>query len=310
MADEMGRWLRAPLRAALGDRYGEFELSFLSRADAVTDGTTILLLRDTDGKPRAVVLCSAPTAPSMVERSMKRARRAKKTLGTDLGDQILVPLLEGNAMGLSYAVLPFCKSLSKYRLIRRFQCWQLQQPVFDWLWRANEHTLLDVEPDSLDRNFAEPLRRITALKPALSDRLLAAAERAGERLLAGKWKPRHVLMHGDFWTGNILIRSADDTCGQKTWRDRFVIIDWPDSETRGYAMFDLIRMAQSMRLHPRHLRNEVSRHCRLLQCELADATSYLLAALGHIFMNLENFPVDRFTLMADSCYEALVRIQN
>lgn len=87
--------------------------------------------------------------------------------------------------------------------------------------------------------------------------------------------------------------------------DRFVIIDWAGSEIYGYAMYDLVGLAQSMRLNARNLRREVVRHCRLLRCEPADATSYLVAALGHIAMNLERFPIDRYAHMAESCFATL-----
>jgi hypothetical protein len=287
-ANEIGRRLSGPLGAALGHRYGNLDISLLSQADTVADGTTVLLLRDSGGQARAVALCSAPASPSMVERAIGRARKAKEILGASIGAPILDPLLEGTVMGLSYAVLPYCNSLSDYRPVWWLQRALLRRPIFDWLWRANERTIRDIDPVSADQSFAEPLRRILSLKPVLSDGLLAAAETAGERLLARKWTPKHVLMHGDFWRGNILIRSADDAIKQKNWRDRFAIVDWPGSEVRGYAMFDLIRMAQSMRLSPRHLRNEVTRHCHLLQCEPVDAMSYLLTALGHIHMNLEH----------------------
>lgn len=306
-ADEFGRWLNDPLREALSDQYGRLKLSFLYQAGAVTDGTTVLLLRDLAGQSRAVVLCSAPSSPGMVERAMNRARQAKEILGTTIGAPILNSLLEGSVMGLSYAVLPYCKALSGYKPLWWIQRALLRRPIFDWLWHANERTVRDVDPAAVDQSFAEPLRRIVSQKPLLSDRLLAAAETAGERLLARKWTPRHVLMHGDFWKGNVLIRSADDAIEQKNWRDRFAIIDWPGSEVRGYAMFDLIRMAQSMRLSSRRLRNEMMRHCHLLQCEPVDAMSYLLAALGHIFMNLEKFPIDRYAHMAESCFETLAR---
>jgi hypothetical protein len=306
-ADELGRWLTGPLGAALCDRYGGFELSLLSQADTVADGTTVLLLRDSAGQSRAVVLCSAPASPGMVECAMGRARKAKEILGASIGTPILDPLLEGGVMGLSYAVLPYCRSLSKSRPVWWIQRALLRPPIFDWLWRANERTVRDVNPAAIDQSFAEPLRRIQLMKSVLSDRLLAAAEMAGERLHAEKWTPKHVLMHGDFWTGNILIRSVDDAAEQKNWRHRFAIIDWAGSEVRGHAMFDLIRMAQSIRLSPRRLRSEVARHCHLLRCEPVDAMSYLLAALGHILMNLEHFPIDLYARMAESCFMTLAR---
>jgi hypothetical protein len=59
------------------------------------------------------------------------------------------------------------------------------------------------------------------------------------------------------------------------------------------------------RLNVRNLSREVNRHCHLLGCERVDATSYLIAALGHIAMNLEHFPMENYTNMAESCYATL-----
>ena len=302
--NELSRWLIGPLADALGDRYGKLELSLLSHGNAVEDGTTVLLLCDSVGQSRAVVLCSSPITPDMVQRAMNRAHQVKLTLGRSIGFPILDPLAQGSVRGLSYAVLPYCNALSESRPAWWIQRTLLRPLIFDWLLRATECTVHDVEPAAIDRRFIEPLRRLASLK-SINDRLRTAAGRAAERLDTGGWTPRHVLMHGDLWKGNILIRTANRTVEQRRWHDRFVIIDWAGSEIHGYAMYDLVRLAQSMRLSAKRLRSEVVRHCRLLRCEPVDAMSYLLAALGHIAMNLEHFPVDRYAHMTESCFTTL-----
>lgn len=302
--DDLRKWLVDPLAKALSDRYGKVELSLLSHKNTVPDGTTVLLLRDSAGQSRAVVLCSAPTSPNMVQRAMKRAGEAKVILGPLIGSPILDTLAEGKVRGLSYAVLPFCTGLSDFRPVWWIQCELLRPLIIEWLWRATESTVRDVEAGAIHKYFVHPLRHLVSLE-SISGRLRTAAERAIERLSAGMWTPRHVLMHGDLWKHNILMRTANRAAEQRRWRDRFVIIDWAGSEIRGYAMYDLVRLAQSMRLHSRSLRTEVDRYCRLLQCEQSDAMSYLVGALGHISMNLEHFPMDRYSFMAESCITTL-----
>ena len=73
----------------------------------------------------------------------------------------------------------------------------------------------------------------------------------------------------------------------------------------GYALYDLVRLAQSMRTGRRFLRTELERHCRVLQCEPADAQSYLITALGHIAMHLEYLPMERYLRLAKSCFTTL-----
>jgi hypothetical protein len=292
---------------SLGDRFGKLEFSLLSQNQAVVDGTTVLLLRDPVGQSRAVVLCSAPIAPDMVQRAMNRARQAKAILGRLTGVPILDPLAEGSVQGLSYAVLPYCHALSGSRPVWWVQRALLRPVILDWLWRATDCTVRDVEPSAIDRSFAEPLRHI-ALQRSINSRLQTAAALAADRLNAGTWTPKHVLMHGDLWKGNILVREENNGIERQNWRSRFVIIDWAGSEIHGYALFDLVRFAQSMRMSAGKLRNEVDRHCRLLRCETVDAMSYLMAALGNVLMNLDHFPVDRYARMADSCIITLEQI--
>lgn len=301
-ADELSLWLTVPLADALASRYGKLHATSLSGGDMVADGTTVLLLSDSSKRPQAVVLCSAPIAPDMVQRAMHRAHQAKMALGELNGALILDTLAEGRIHGLSYAVLPYCNSISKLRAIRWTQRALLRPLMFDWLMRVTQSTMKCVEPAGIEFAFAEPLRRLTCLE-MISDSLRAAAEHAAARLDRGAWLPRHVLMHGDLWQGNILIRTAGSSA--QRWRDRAVVTDWAGSKLDGHAIYDLIRLAQSMRLPIKDLRRQLVRHCHLLQCEPADARSHLLAALGGIMMSLEHFPMDRYTRMAESCLATL-----
>lgn len=304
--EDLSRWLYAPLADGLGGLYGKLEVSLLSRNTAVADGTTVLLIRDSTGQPRAVALCSSPVSPRLVERAMDRARQAKAQLGAPTGDRILDPLAEGSVQGISYAVLPYCNSLSKSRLVGPIQHAFLRPLIFDWLWCVSERTVRDVEPAAIDRSFSGPVRTMASLA-TVSDGVRAAAKQAAERLDAGVWTPRHVLMHGDLWIGNVLIRRASCDVEQRRWRDGFVVIDWAGSEIHGYALYDLVRFAISIRLNASSLRREVGRYCRLLRCEPTDARSYLVAALGHLANNLDRFPIDRYASMAESCLTTLER---
>lgn len=226
---DLVRLLEEPLADALSPRYGKLEISFLSRASMVADGTTVLLLRDSAGRRRAVALCSAPAAPDMVRRAMNRARKAKAILGASMGAPILDPLAEGSVGGLSYAVLPYCNKLSELRAIWWPQRALLRPSILDWLARVTKCTMRGAEPATTYRDFAERLRRMVSLKP-LSQGMRAAAKWSAARLDCGAWTPRHVLMHGDMSKGNILVRPANGTAERWTWRERFIIIDWGGSE--------------------------------------------------------------------------------
>ena len=302
--EEMVRRLAEPLAGALGGRTGVGGVSLLCPLGSVADAVMKLLVRDAAGRRRAVVLCSPPVSPALVEGALARAREAQSTLGHSLGAVILTPLAEGRVFGLSFAVLPYCKPLSDFSPLWRFQRALLRPAVFEWLWRITAHTVADVEPGNVDGRFVEPLRHVASLK-AMSDPVRAAAGRAADGLDQGAWTPRFVLTHMDLWKGNILI---DVTCARaaaRRWCDRFVVIDWPAAQIHGYAMFDLIRLARSMQLSRRQLRTEMERHCRVLDCEPSHAPTHLLAALGHIGMCLEHFPLKRYVRMSEACYTTL-----
>ncbi len=295
------------LADTLGERFGPLDISRLSQAVDVADGTTVFLLRDAQDRPRAVILCASPVAPGMIQRATHRALAAKEVLGEELGSVILDPLMEGNVQGISYAVMPYCFSLSRARPVWWMQRALLRPAVIGWLRRATERTVLAIEPAATCQAFVEPLREIASFK-SIERHVRDAAELAIQRLQYGEWEPKHVLMHGDFWKGNILMRSTDDAVEVRQWQDRFIITDWAGSETRGFAIFDLIRMAQSMRMGTRSLHREIVDHCRLLSCQPVDATSYLLAALGHILTNIEYFPIHAYVRMVESCLKSVESI--
>jgi hypothetical protein len=301
--DDLIHWLNSPLADAIGIPNGKFEISLLSPGDKVADGTTVFLLRNLSDQPLAVVLCSPAVSPGMVKRAMDRAQQAKVSLSNSAGKHILDPLAQGWVKGLSCAILPYCLRLSDTRFwwIQRAL---LRQSVFDWLRQLTECTVSEANSASIEHKFVAPLRHMVWLTP-IRGSLRAAASRAIERINNGEWTPKLVLMHGDLWKGNILIRPQENILRRLDMSERFVITDWAGSDISGHAIYDLVRLAESMRLNVRNLSREVNRHCHLLGCERVDATSYLIAALGHIAMNLEHFPMENYTNMAESCYATL-----
>jgi hypothetical protein len=282
-------------------------MGLLCPPKAVGDDTAKFLIRDPGGRPTAVLLGSPPDYPDAVHRSMSRARAARSALGPELGRVVLDPLVEGRASGLSYAVLPYCAPWSENRLVGRIQRLALGPSLFGWLRRATRATLSEPFPGGSDPELVGWLEYLAGLRE-VSGQVRGAAEQALGRLSSGAWRPRRVLLHGDLWTGNLLFRQphpgASATAGDPL-RGRLVIIDWDGSRPDGCGIFDLLRLAASLRSGPRRLRREVAAHCEALGCDLADARSYLALALGELGLRLEQFPMHQFAAMADSLFNDL-----
>lgn len=284
---------------------------FAERSDlVVADGVEKLLVRGSDHRPAAVVLVSAPKATGLVARGMQRAREAKMLLGPLLGQVILSPICEGDVAGLSFAALPYCQPLASSRLRAMMQRRRLRGVVLGWLRDATSTTVQDPPGDRFEAEFLRPLRMLCD-DLELPDAFRAAAREALDRLDAGRWLPKHVLMHNDLWLGNFLIdnRNVTGRAG-RPWAERFVIIDWPGAAIEGYGLYDLLRFAQTMKLSVEALREEIRRHCAILGCEPVDARSHLMAALGYLLVHLEHFPKPAFVRTALSCLATLESVES
>ncbi len=274
-------------------------------AHLITDYVTKWLVRDKQGRPSAVVLCSSPTSPKLVERGMSRARSAKALLGNELGRVIMTPIQEGEVLGLSYTVLPYAKPLSSNKLWRKIQRHRVIPGVLKWLRDATERTRREPSEREREDAFIEPLRHLSQ-HDAMPDAIRSAAAVTLQRLRNGQWTPAHVLMHGDFWDGNILI-DVNNVTGraENSWPNRFVVIDWPGAIMQGYAFFDLVRFARATGLSASRLKLEVGQHGSILGCQVSDAPAHLLAGLGYLELHRERFPLEHFTRMAVNCLDTL-----
>ncbi len=256
----------------------------------VEDQTYKYLVTSSEGKPLAVVLCSPSVSPDLIARGVRCAEEAKQALGPELGKVVLDPLGEGELAGLSYVVLPYRHPLNEKRVTGWFQRRRVAPVVLDWLHGLTRQTMCDVSESDVHARFKRPLS-LLAKSPDVSDAVRCAAEEGLRGLEQGRWTPRFVLMHNDLWRGNILL---DDNGG-------IVVIDWPGSKVDGYALYDLVRLADSFVLSNKALGEQVRAHCRLLGCDAKDAASHLAASLGYLLCDLDHFPRHLFLPLADKC---------
>lgn len=303
----LGGLLAQRIAPALGEPAAALRLVLQGGVVPRPDASWVYRVDRADGRPCAVLLCAPPAAPQIVQRAMQQARMAQNLIGPELGRHILEPLAEGHVEGLSYALLPYCVALARGGVAWRVQCAWLRPALFEWLYRVCAATVQPVDEALAEQQFAAPLAALASL-PDIDETVRGAARRAWRRLDDGQWKPRTALMHGDLWKGNVLLRVPERLSERWRWRERFVVIDWPGAQARGPALFDLVRLAQSLRLRRAALRVEVDRHCAVLGCDRADAMSHLLAAVGQMAASLEHFPMASFLRMVRDCHTSLAEV--
>ena len=302
--EELKRHVGNEVAGVLGLSTVELRLEELGSVSR-NDGPAAYRVSGRSGGALAVLLCSARSYPEMVQRGMSRASNARDALAPQQARAILMPLLEGRVENCTFALLRYCSPLTARRPLRWLQRALLAPRLLEWLFQVGASTLSDVDNSLVESSFGEPLQRLASLE-GLAPSVRDSATLALRRLRDGAWQPRYVLMHGDFWMGNVLIHPIDSH-GHVAWADRFIVIDWAGSELKGYPFYDLVRFAMSVGMTPRALRAEVVRHCQALGVDFRDAMSSLLGALGHVALHLECFPMDQYLRMAHACHTSMTR---
>ena len=246
----------------------------------VPDGCAIYLV-----DKRYVLHISPKAFPEVAALEASAARAMNSALGA-WGRYVLCSVGEGRIDQRSYCLTPLCVPLKAGRIMRLIERRRVGPEILTWL-RGVTECGNDASEDFHEQCIAH-CRALAALTGFSSD-LNAAIGQAFAR--ATTIPLRTVPMHGDLWMGNILRRSG-----------QLAIIDWQGSVVQGYAIFDLIRFAESCRLSARRLRGELEAHASLLRVSVEDTSTYLIAALAHIHAHLEAFPMPQFIAMAENCH--------
>lgn len=282
----------------LGGQQAGVSITLMSQG-GLADSTEIFMVRDASENPRAVVVLSPQGAPDMVDRATSRARAVAAVVGPDLARRILLPTLSGKLEGRSYAVMPYCERLSTIRPVWWLQRLKVRSVVLNWLQEVARSSLRSVSDSKVALMYERPLELLAA-EERCSVELRSAAKAALSRLSSGALRPLQVAMHGDIWTGNIMVRGRGPDATR--FDDRVTLIDWAGARSDGYPLYDLVRAAGSLRVSPAVLRDAARRHCELLDCEVDQSVDYLVAALGGVLATIENFPMDNFVRMAEQSY--------
>ncbi|MGE0708212.1 MAG: hypothetical protein AB7N76_01105 [Planctomycetota bacterium] len=255
------------------------------------DAPVLLLALGRGGRPRAVVRCSAPTG-ELVERELLRSLHAKVRLGPELGEVVLEPLVSLRLAGRAHAVLPLCRPTPRAGLAGLRARLRLRRPLLQWLRAATARTVRAPSEPERARDLRAPLEWLARADGAPRARRAAARAALG-RLEGGAWRPRLALCHGDLWLGNVLRWPRAQWWRARPARRPFALIDWAGSPGQGAPGYDLLCLAESLRLTPRRLGAELRALRGLLACTPLDLRGYLLVALGALGLARDHYDPSR-----------------
>jgi len=242
------------------------------------DAVCVYLVKDGG---TSVLHVSSSAFPDVVLESTQKIEAAREVLGEKLSRCIPLPLDHWEVDGISCALFEQFTPISRGRVTRFVQLGKIRSPVLAWLRQIA----------AIDRGPAtEAERCLKALAHCPYETLSALAISALRRIEDGSFAPRARVMHGDLTLGNILLDPSKTR--------EFMIIDWRGSDVDGIPIFDLVKFAEAVRMRPTALRAELAVHAERLGCEIQDTRTYLVTALGHIWLYLDQFPPERFAAMA------------
>ena len=303
-ADRLRVLLKVEL-AELANRFGEpVRVEPLGELGDGVDSTTKFLIQTESHRPVAVAIVSRPAAPNLIARGTATAARIRNLLGPELGSAIITPLHHGAVDGLSYELLPWHQPLSDSRVLGSWQRFRLKRTLLDWLQDATATTVANhgASSDASQVAFDGMLEHLES-RPFIAGPVRESIVNARSRLSTGQWQPRHTFDHNDFWMGNVLLTLRSGEGNLRKFP--FVLIDWAGANEQGFGVYDLIRLAQSLRLSNRAIGVELRRHAQALRCGSIDLNGYLLVTLGRLHQNLEHFPEKAFVQMFNTCMKRL-----
>lgn len=267
-------------------------LTSLRRQGEVADATELFIARA--GTKRHFVHVSPAKFPPAVSNACLKAKAFAVAVGSPIDRAVLLPIAEGECGQRSLAVFPFVRPFALNGARFRIERLIFAPAVLRWLHKIATLSQTGANRSELAATYTANLDALLGA-PGIYPGLAKASARAIEKMNSNKFLPRAVPMHGDLWLGNLLRHARRN-------RLDFVIIDWGGSLVQGFPVFDLVRLAISLRFSPQRLRRELTRHANALGCSLIDTQVYLLAALGHFARHRGEMPIEAFNDMAWNCY--------
>ena len=275
---------------------GIHRLQLLDSVNQLPDATLKFFALDAFGRPLAFVHWSNEAFPAAALAACSNSAAAKHALGEALGRFVAMPVLQGEVLSRSFAAYPVLRS-PRSRVGTRLAYLLASKSVGTWLREVAVKTVRPVSANEMDALVLRPLDYIAQLQ-LLPVRYNVLASEGRERVGNAAWRPRVVFSHNDFWVGNVMFSSAGG------WPGRPQVIDWGASAVAGIPFFDSIQYARSARLPSGMLRHAIKQQLMARQCSPLCGLFDLVAGLGRLGLNRDQFPEARFAQLAVDTVEA------
>jgi Choline/ethanolamine kinase len=281
------------LAKQLGVDAQEIIVQALKTEVLVSDATHKFLVYTTKNKqPQAFVLVS-PTQKSNAIKSgyMKLCGLANK-VGSKLAQNLLMPLEIGESNGLSYSISEYHRPLHTTFILKKIDNWRVRASLVNWIIDVARVTKTNASIAEIQTQFTQPLRALSqanGVKQAYKNIILETME----AINTGIWQPCFVSAHNDLWRGNVL--SSNNT--------KFVLIDWDGVTLKGYAFYDLVRVAGSFNLSSAKFQVALQQYCGVMQCSKLQAKYYLISAFAFLYADLGDWQYERFLILLNDSME-------
>ena len=269
------------------------KIKLLAPPKTLADDTTKLLLTDHNERPLAVMICGITEFTNLAFRNTERANQVREKLHGDEKLVVLEPLDFGYTDDINYAVWPYVKPLSNHTPFFQIQKIAMRGKILPWLRNATQQTIETPSSEELYTSFISPLTKLTA-EPELDSIVKSKIENILKRIESENWKPLFSLAHNDLWIGNVLNATNN--------KYRISVIDWAGAQVKGKSIFDLVKICMDLKVTGKKYSSEISQTCKILDCSIEDADSYLLSSMATLFQNLEHFPKDRYFALLKRLY--------
>jgi thiamine kinase-like enzyme len=276
-------------------------LNLLGSAKPVADDTIKYSVkwRNVSGAlENGCVVLSNEQFPSTVAKVTSKQEQTRLSLSAQLKPYVLVPLAVGHTEQRSWVIWPFLHTLPSNRIANRLCRQRLAPALVDWLEETCRTTRS--QPPQMKETFAMWLDQLSnwiEIHDSTSTAIVQRCSFFQNRLESNLWKPAYYLAHNDYWIGNILLKEPFSfktaIKSASYWHSNFVIIDWGASKIQGCAVFDFLRLYSSLRIRSSKLRKRFLNLAKLLNCDVQDLEGYILAALGSLVAQNDQFPTQR-----------------